>query len=89
MKRLQSSRGAAVVEYALIWPVLMLLFFGALETFRLMSIKQSLRIGLADALPCITATLDEAAQSNCYAPDIVKDRVEANPLAIPWRPTLR
>ena len=47
----RSERGAALVEYALVLPVLLLLTLGSLEVFRLLSVQQSLRTGLKQALP--------------------------------------
>jgi hypothetical protein len=52
--RWREQKGASLVEYVLVLPLVLLLTLGTLEVFRLMAIRQSLRSGLAQALPCFT-----------------------------------
>jgi len=54
VRRRDSQDGAAIVEYVLVLPVLLLLFLGSLEVYRVMSIKQSLHTGLQQAIPYYT-----------------------------------
>jgi len=62
MKQSLQSRqkGAALVEYVLVLPLVLVLFLGALEVFRVMSIKQTLRAALKQELPCLTHWRDIA-----------------------------
>ena len=63
----RGQRGAAVVEYVMVLPMLLFLFLGTLELFRLYSIKQSLRTGVKRALPCISHWRDDGyrAEYDC------------------------
>ncbi len=61
MRGRDTQRGVAVVEYVLVLPVLLLLFLGSLEVFRVMSIQQSLHIGLQQAIPYYTHWRERAS----------------------------
>lgn len=58
MRVWREQKGAAMVEYVLILPMVALVILGTLEIFRLVSVKQSLRTGLKEALPCFTHSKD-------------------------------
>jgi hypothetical protein len=62
--------------------VLLLLFLGALETFRLMSLQQSLRTGLMEAVPCYNHWRDKAYRTQCYPEGWLQARMRANPVAM-------
>lgn len=74
---LRAQKGAALVEYALVLPFLLLLFLGTLEVFRLVLLKQSLSTGLREVLPCYTHSMDGA-----YLTDVANIRCQSNPLGI-------
>ena len=76
------QRGAALVEYAMIVPLLMLLFFGSLEMFRLVSIQQSLRSGLKQAVPCLSHYRDYAAQVDCDPEARLLSELARNPFTV-------
>jgi hypothetical protein len=59
----QGQKGAALVEYAIILPLVLLLFLGTLEVFRLMALRQSLRNGIKRATPYFTHYRDYAARA--------------------------
>lgn len=82
MQPLRRERGAALVEYILLWPVLLMLLLGALETFRLMSLQQSLRTGLMEAVPCYNHWRDVAYRGYCDPDALVQARMQANPVAL-------
>jgi hypothetical protein len=66
MQNWRSERGAALIEYVLILPLLLMLFFGSLEVMRLFSVKQSLRTGLQMAAPCLSHIRDDAYHCDPY-----------------------
>ncbi|MBC7236404.1 MAG: pilus assembly protein [Chloroflexi bacterium] len=76
----RSERGAALVEYLLILPLVLLLFLGSLEVFRVMSVKQSLRTGLKMATPCLSHWRDEPNRCNPY--ERLAEELDKNPFAI-------
>ena len=59
------QKGAALIEYVLILPLVLLLLFGSLELYRVMAVKQLLRTGLKEALPCYNHWKDQAFRSHC------------------------
>lgn len=80
----REQKGAALVEYVMILPMLLFLFLGTLEIFRLLSIKQSLRIGVKRALPCISHWRDETYRREYDCEHIVThitDELSRNPFA--------
>jgi Flp pilus assembly protein TadG len=80
----REQRGAALVEYIMILPMLLFLFLGTLEVFRLISIKQSLRVGVKRALPCISHWKDEAYRYEYDCGNItthIADELSRNPFA--------
>lgn len=80
----RARKGAALVEYVMILPMLLFLFLGTLEVFRLFSIKQSLRIGVKRALPCISHWRDESYRYEYDCLNITKhiaDELNRNPFA--------
>lgn len=87
-----NERGAALVEYVLVLPVFLLLTLGSLEVFRLISVQQSLRTGLAQALPFYTHWRDTnyyttycTPQPACLAVKdpsiIIQSELKKNPFA--------
>jgi Flp pilus assembly protein TadG len=85
-KAWREQGGAALVEYVTILPMLLLLFLGTLEIFRLISIKQSLRTGVKQALPCVSHWKDTAYRRdyNCSPVSIrncIIDELKKNPFA--------
>ena len=80
----REQTGAALVEYVLLFPVVLLLFFGSLEIFRLISVQQSLRTGFQQALPCLSHWRDPAMRelTLCYPIDRIVYQVAANPFAV-------
>jgi hypothetical protein len=64
--------------------LLLLLFFGSLEIFRLISVKESLRAGLKEAVACLNHAKDEAAllSYDCGPEERVREEIEANPFSI-------
>lgn len=79
----RGERGAALVEYVLILPLVLLLFFGTLEVLRVMSIKQSLRSGLRQALPYFTHWKDLAARPHYYPPhEVILQSLRDNPFSV-------
>ena len=82
----RGERGAALVEYALMLPVLLLLFFGSLEIFRLYSIQQTLRSALKQVLPCFNHGKDIAYRSEyspaCEVRQFIIDELRQNPFAV-------
>jgi len=87
--RTRSERGAAVVEYALVLPIFLLLTIGSLEVFRLLSVQQTLRTAVQQALPCVSHWCDVAYYraewwgEACPADPttIIEQRLRANPFA--------
>jgi Flp pilus assembly protein TadG len=80
----RGQRGAALVEYVMILPMLLFLFLGTLEVFRLFSIKQSLRIGVKRALPCISHWKDVTYRREYDCENIathIADELSRNPFA--------
>jgi hypothetical protein len=61
----REQRGAALIEYVLIFPLFLLLFLGSLEIFRLLSVQQSLRTGLREGVACLCQWKDEASRPYC------------------------
>lgn len=84
--RVRSSRGrqgAALIEYVLILPLVLLLFLGTLEILRLISVKQSLRSALRLALPYYTHWKDTAGHIYYPAPQqIVQNELAKNPFVV-------
>ena len=78
----REQKGAALVEYVLILPMVLLLFLGTLEIFRLLSIKQSLRTGLKQAAPCLSHWKDTAYESHCNPYLLISAELDKNPFAI-------
>jgi len=78
--RLSGERGAALLEYVLILPLVLLLFFGTLEIFRLMSVKQSLRTGLKQAAPCISHWKDYP--NRCDPLELISEELAKNPFTV-------
>jgi len=80
----RGQRGAAVVEYVMILPMLLFLFLGTLELFRLYSIKQSLRTGVKRALPCISHWRDNGYRTEYDCANIaahIQGELARNPFA--------
>ena len=80
MQNWRSERGAALVEYMLILPLLLLLFLGSLEVMRLFSVKQSLRTGLNMAAPCLSHIRDYAYHCDPY--ERISNELAKNAFAI-------
>ena len=82
----RDQKGAALVEYALIFPVVMLLFFGSLEIYRLYSVQQSLRTALYQVLPSYNHGKDYAYQgryvSQATPRQLILDELRTNPFAL-------
>ena len=77
----REQRGASVIEYILVLPLLLLLFLGTLEVFRLMSVKQSLRTGLRQALPYFTHWRERAP--HYFPPEyVIVEELDKNPFTI-------
>lgn len=79
----RSERGAALIEYAMVLPVLLLLTLGSLEVFRLFFVQQSLRTGLKQILPCACHWQDEAYRNEYCQTELqvqVEQLLDANPL---------
>lgn len=76
----RAQKGAALVEYVLVLPLVLLLFLGTLEIFRLISVKQSLRSGLKQALPCLNHWRDYPLQCDPLGP--ISHELERNPFTI-------
>ncbi|MFH1086132.1 MAG: TadE/TadG family type IV pilus assembly protein [Chloroflexota bacterium] len=87
MRLWREQTGAALVEYVLIFPLVLLLFFGSLEIFRLLSVKESLRGGLKEAVVCLSHSKDEPtlALYQCDPVERVREELKRNPFAV--RPT--
>jgi len=81
-------RGAALVEYVVVLPLVVLLFFGALEVFRLISIKQSLRSGVKQAMPYFNHWKDYAYQGRGSWENKVRHELGRNPLLMDANPPL-
>lgn len=81
-------RGAALVEYVLVFPLVILLFFGALEVFRLISVKQSLRSGVKQAVPYFSHWKDYAYQDRGSWEEKVRHELRRNPLVMDANPPL-
>lgn len=79
------EKGAALIEYVLVIPFVLLLFLGVAEVFRVISIKQSLRAALQQELPCLTHAKDWAYWRDHCSSASIAERIEAevarNPLA--------
>lgn len=80
------QKGAALVEYVLVLPLVLLLFLGALEVFRVMAIKQTLRAALKQELPCLTHWHDVAYReaNQCSTGQImasIASTLDSNPFA--------
>jgi hypothetical protein len=54
MELLRDRRGASTVTYAVILPLFILIVFGALQVWRIISIKQSLHVGTYQTVRCIS-----------------------------------
>ena len=82
----RDQSGAALVEYALIFPVVMLLFFGSLEIYRLYSVQQSLRTALYQVLPSYNHGKDYAYQGRYVSQStpeaLILDELRTNPFAL-------
>jgi hypothetical protein len=78
---MRSEKGVAVIEYVLIVPLLLLLFLGSLEIVRLFSIKQSLRTGLKQAMPCLSHWHDVASRPMCDPLPRIEAELRKNPFA--------
>jgi Flp pilus assembly pilin Flp len=76
----RSERGAALVEYMLILPLVLMLFLGSLEIMRLFSIKQSLRTGLQMSVTCLSHARDYAYL--CAPYEQLHHEMDRNPFAI-------
>ncbi len=50
----RDERGASTVTYVLLLPIFILLIFGALQMWRIISIKQSLHVGTYQTVRCIS-----------------------------------
>lgn len=80
------QKGAALVEYVLVLPLVLVLFLGALEVFRVMAIKQTLRAALKQELPCFSHWRDAAyhEQYECSTGEItgrITSVLDSNPFA--------
>ena len=84
----RSQRGAALVEYVLVFPLVILLFFGALEVFRLFSIKQSLRSGVKQAMPYFNHWKDYAYHDRGSWEEKIRHELRRNPLVMDANPPL-
>ena len=78
---MRREKGAAVIEYVLIVPLLLLLFLGSLEILRLFSVKQSLRTGLKQAMPCLSHWSDVASRPMCDPLARIQSELRKNPFA--------
>jgi hypothetical protein len=86
--RTDRRRGAALVEYVLVFPLVILLFFGALEVFRLLSVKQSLRSGVKQAVPYFSHWKDYAYQDRGSWEEKIRHELRRNPLVMDANPPL-
>ena len=80
--------GAALVEYVIVLPLVVLLFFGALEVFRLISVKQSLRSGVKQAMPYFNHWKDYAYQGRGSWEETIRHELGRNPLLMDANPPL-
>jgi Flp pilus assembly pilin Flp len=79
----REERGAALIEYAMVLPLVLLLFLGTLEIVRLMTVQQSLRTALQKALPCFSSWRDPDSVNTCSRLDLLfAQEMAKNPLAI-------
>jgi Flp pilus assembly pilin Flp len=79
----REERGAALIELAIILPMVLLLFFGTLEVVRLMTVQQSLRTALQKALPCFSSWRDPYSVETCTrVNELFEQEMAKNPLSI-------
>lgn len=79
----RDERGAALIEYAIVLPLVLMLFLGTLEVVRLMTVQQSLRTALQKTLPCFSNWSDPHSQYTCSQLDTVfAQELANNPLSI-------
>jgi Flp pilus assembly pilin Flp len=82
-RKWREERGAALIEYAMVLPLVLLLFLGTLEIVRLMTVQQSLRTALQKALPCFSSWGDPNSVNTCNQLDVLfAQELAKNPLAI-------
>lgn len=51
---LEDKRGASIIIYMVLLPVFILIIFGALEVWRIISVKQSLHVGTYRTIRCLS-----------------------------------
>ncbi|MCA9065651.1 MAG: pilus assembly protein, partial [Planctomycetaceae bacterium] len=71
---LDSRSGAALVEFALVLPLLLLILMGALETCSMLYLKQTLHIAAYEATRVTLVPNTTSAQVNFAAQQILNDR---------------
>lgn len=86
LSRWREQKGAALVEYVLVLPMVLLLFLGALEVYRVISLRQTLRTAFKQELPCFNHWRDVAYREaySCSFPEIagrIAAQMDSNPFS--------